>query len=78
MFLDANDFVMEKRYSRRARTVTNYNEDEIDKRLGFEADEDYVQIDEYAQPEEGKDSYNFSHVKHLFYIILFVYAILSF
>jgi len=47
---------MEKRYSRRIRTVTNYNEDEIDKRLGFEVYEDDVQIDEYTQLEEGKDN----------------------
>ena len=51
---------MEKRYSRRARTITNYNEDEIDKRLGLEADEDDIHIDDYFQPEEGKDIYNFS------------------
>ncbi|EXX56936.1 Chd1p [Rhizophagus irregularis DAOM 197198w] len=54
-FLDANDFVMEKRYSRRARTITSYNEDEIDKRLGFEAYEDDIQIDEYAQLEEDEN-----------------------
>lgn len=50
---------MEKRYSRRARTITSYNEDEIDKRLGFEAYEDDIQIDEYAQLEEGEDDYIF-------------------
>ncbi|CAI2179377.1 18848_t:CDS:2 [Funneliformis geosporum] len=54
-FLNANDFIMEKRYSRRARTITNYNEDEIDKRLGLEVYEDDVLIDEYAQPEEEEN-----------------------
>ena len=58
---------MEKRYSRRARTVTSYNEDEIDKRLGLEADEDDIQIDEHFQPEEGRDINNYQSRQAFFF-----------
>lgn len=53
-FLTADDFVIENRYSRRTRTVTNYNEDELDKQLGLEAEEDEVLGDDYYQDEEGE------------------------
>ncbi|CAG8506713.1 5081_t:CDS:10 [Acaulospora morrowiae] len=51
-FISAEDFVMENRYSRRTRTITNYNEDELDRQLGLEVDEDEIQVEEYYQPEE--------------------------
>ncbi|RHZ78531.1 hypothetical protein Glove_162g8 [Diversispora epigaea] len=54
-FITADDFVIENRYSRRTRTVTNYNEDELDKQLGLEAEEDEAQGDDYYQDEEDEN-----------------------
>ncbi|CAG8468287.1 1950_t:CDS:10 [Acaulospora colombiana] len=51
-FISADDFVMENRYSRRTRTITNYNEDELDRQLGLEVDDDEIPMNEYYQPEE--------------------------
>ncbi|CAH1760888.1 9311_t:CDS:10 [Entrophospora sp. SA101] len=56
-FINANDYIIENRYSRRNRTVKNYNEDELDKQLELEADyeDDDPQSYENLQPEEEEN-----------------------
>ncbi|CAG8480149.1 19272_t:CDS:10 [Racocetra persica] len=57
---NAKDFV-ENRYSRRTRTVTTYNEEELDKQLGLEADDYDFQYEEYYQPEEEENTIESIH-----------------
>ncbi|KAF0461683.1 SNF2 family N-terminal domain-containing protein [Gigaspora margarita] len=60
-FINAKDFVIENRYSRRTRTVTTYNEEELDRQLGLEADDDEIRYEEDYQPEEEENTIESIH-----------------
>nr|CAG8475413.1 6731_t:CDS:2 [Entrophospora candida] len=64
-FINPNDCIIKDRYSKRARTIKNYNEDELDKQLGLEADYNDEEGDDsqfYENPQPEEEEHNIESV----------------
>ncbi|CAJ0902377.1 10134_t:CDS:10 [Entrophospora sp. SA101] len=64
-FINPNDCIIKDRYSKRTRTIKNYNEDELDKQLGLEADYNDEEGDDsqfYENPQPEEEEHNIESV----------------